>query len=230
MWFRVFAKYPENTFDAGLTSDDDLDVGSLVKTGARIDRLALGENALNGIYGGQALGLKDAVQPANYCTIKVAAESVCTVCGQRKSTGRGAAGQALVCYSYPFDAGGRGQIEAQPKFKDRANYERLLDTGRLPAGSLLRKIQTSPRIGLPEVNSWAEPIILVIARAERVAHEEPLSHVAVAAMVTKNERGRETVQGLTVILGEFARFGIDAFGDQDLSRGLAGLSCTLCEG
>jgi hypothetical protein len=170
------------------------------------------------------------VQPANYCTIKVAAESVCTVCGQRKSTGRGAAGQALVCYSYPFDAGGRGQIEAQPKFKDRANYERLLDTGRLPAGSLLREIQTSPRIGLPEVNSRAKPIILVIARLERFASEEPLSHVAIAAMVAKDERGRETVQGLTVVLGKFARFGIDAFGDQDLSRGLAGLSCTLCEG
>ena len=93
----------------------------------------------------------------------------------------------------------------------------------------MREIQTSLRIGLPEINSWTKPIILVVAWAERVAAQEPFSDLPVATVIAKYEYRRETVQGLAVILGEFARLGIDALRDQDLSRSLTRLSCTCGE-
>jgi len=118
----------------------------------------------------------------------------------------------------------------QPKLKDGADYERLSDTRRFPLDSLSSKIQTPLRIGLPEINSRAQPIILIVAWAEQIAPEKPLTDPPVTAVIAKNERRAETVQGLTVIPGELARLGIDALGDQDLSRSLPRFSCSRCEG
>jgi hypothetical protein len=108
----VLAGDAEDTFDAALVSHYDLNVSLLIKTGARINRLSLDKNALHGVHGWQALGVKDAVQAANHCAIKVPPEPVCTVCGQRDGAGSSASCQAVVCDSHPFDAGGSCQIEA----------------------------------------------------------------------------------------------------------------------
>jgi hypothetical protein len=44
-------------------------------------------------------------------------------------------------------------------------------------------------------------------------------------VITENESRSETVQGLTLILGEIAGLGVYALGNQDLFRSLARLSC-----
>ena len=207
-----------------MVSHDDLNVSLLIETGAWVDRPALGKYTPHGVHSRQALCLKNAVQAANYCAIKVASASVCTVCGQLYASGGGAPYQAVVCDPHPLDSCGSSQIEAQPKLQDGADYERILDAGRFPSSCLSREIQTSLRVGLPEINPWTQPIIVVVARAEGVPSEKPLPDPAVATVIAKNKRRSETVQWLTVVLSELARLGIDALRDQNVPRSVARLS------
>lgn len=164
----LFAGYAEDTFDAALVSHDDLDVGFLIKTGARIDRPALDKDALHRVHRGQVLCLKDAVQTANHGAIEVAPEAVRAVRGHLDAAPCGSApSQAVVRYLHPFDSGCSGQIEAQAKIEDSADYERLSDTDRFSVGSFPREIQTPARIGFPELYPRAQPVICVVAWEER---------------------------------------------------------------
>lgn len=106
----------------------------------------------------------------------------------------------VVCDPDPFYAGGSGEIEAQPKVENGADYERVPDAGRFPSSGLSREIQASLGIGFPEIDSRPQPIVIVVARVEWIAPEEPLTDLPVAAMIAKNECSRKTVQGLSVIL------------------------------
>jgi hypothetical protein len=182
-----FPGHPEDTLDAALVSHDDLDVGLLVKTCAWIDRFALGKHALHRVYRRLALDLEDTVQTANHRAIQVPPKPVCAVCGQAEGASGDDLCQAVVCPLHPFDSGGSGEVEAQPKLDDRADYKRFSDLGRLPLSGFSREIQTPLWIRLPEIDPWAQPIIVVVARAERVTLEKPLSNPSVAAVIAENE-------------------------------------------
>jgi hypothetical protein len=54
----------------------------------------------------------------------------------------------------------------------------------------LGEFKRSIRIGFPEINAWAEPIVVVVARQERFGTgKKVLSYHTVAAMIAEHETG-----------------------------------------
>jgi hypothetical protein len=65
------------------------------------------------------------------------------------------------------------------------------------------KLQSSSRVGFPEINARPEPIVFVVAGLKGFAAEQALTHTAAAAVIAENEGGGETMQGLAVVFGQF---------------------------
>ena len=110
------------------------------------------------------------------------------------------------------------------------------DTGTIRHALLLVSIARSNptafqavRIGFPEIDSGAEPVIFIVARTEWSSLEQALAYSAVAAVVAQNESGREAMQFLPVVSGDLSRFGVDALGDEGLNSRLPGFISPQCE-
>ena len=70
---------------------------------------------------------------------------------------------------------------------------RSLYTAALAVRVLSREIQSTPRIGLPKVDAWAEPIIIIVAFLECFPVDKLFGNTGVASVVAKNEGGGKTL-------------------------------------
>lgn len=70
-----------------------------------------------------------------------------------------------------FKVGCAGQVEAVPKDNDGTNNFSINDRAAFLICKLLSKVQGATRIGLPEINSVAKPVVFVSALDEIVASQ-----------------------------------------------------------
>jgi len=84
------------------------------------------------------------------------------------------------------------------------------------------EFETAKRVRLLEVHSGSEPVVFIAAGLWRCAFEQGLAHSSVAAVNSEYEAGGEPVHSLSIVLRELPRFGVDAFGDQDVARSFFG--------
>jgi hypothetical protein len=80
------------------------------------------------------------------------------------------------------------EIETESKIDDCAYDERLRRLRAVPSPmEELCSFQCALGIGLPEVDAWTEPVIVVFAGSERFACQESLADSLLTAVVAQNE-------------------------------------------
>jgi len=70
----------------------------------------------------------------------------------------------------------------------------LLDPGRAAFPGLAGEVETTKRIGFPEIDPGAQPIIVVIALLEGLARQNPFAYGLLASVVAENETRSELMQ------------------------------------
>jgi hypothetical protein len=120
------------------------------------------------------------------------------------------------------------EIEAEAEIDDRSNDEGIRGLEKLlSVMDIGRPFEGPFGVGLPEVNTWTEPVVVVVAGLERLACKQFFSNWPLAAVVAENKRRRESMhRDLTVRLGEVAIFVHDALFDEHRAR-FGGISRVL---
>ncbi len=170
------------------------------------------------------------MQATNDSTIEVSTKSVRAVSGKFNASDSRTLRQTGVRDFGPLDACGCCQIKAKPEFNDRAYNERVVDVIALPGARFPRKIKAPLWIGLPEINTGTKPIVVVVARTKGLSRKYSFSNLTVAAVIAKNECRSETVQELSVVFGDAARFGVDTLRHESLQRNCGRFCYLRCKG
>lgn len=64
------------------------------------------------------------------------------------------------------------EVETVTEIEDRSYNAGFSDSSWFAGGDFLRELEAAERIGFPEVNSFAEPVIIVLAEAEFLVQQE----------------------------------------------------------
>lgn len=131
---------------------------------------------------------------SNDGAIEVSSETVAAVARKRASSGPGHLGETVVGDAQPIQAGRGGQVEAESDFDHRADYVRPGDSRPSALGGFRGKFQSSKGIRLPEINAGAKPIVIIVARLERLPLQQAFADTLLATVITEDERGSEAVQ------------------------------------
>ena len=82
------------------------------------------------------------------------------------------------------------QVQAKAKRDYRADNERCLDERKPTALCFAGEVQATHRIRFPKINSRPKPVVIVLARFERLAFQDAFTDTSVAAVVAENEARR----------------------------------------
>ena len=127
------------------------------------------------------------MQTSNHRTIEVSPALIFSVRGQIHSNVLRGIHQELIRDAHPLQAARGCQVEAQAQIDDGTNNKRLESTHFSAPGNLLGPLQTPHWIGLPEVNTGAKPIVIIVTRLERLSIQQTFSNGAVTTVVAKDE-------------------------------------------
>lgn len=170
-----------------MVANRNLDVSPFVEPRTLIDRPTLKEYALHRI-GGLILSIApNGVDHLNDRAIQSPQEPVGRVLRQFDAARCSESREVAVGSADLFDSGGRREIQAEAKRYNRANDERSLDVGRAALPRLAGEVETAKRIGFPEINARAQPVLVVIALLERLACQDSFANGLFAAVISENE-------------------------------------------
>ena len=79
-------------------------------------------------------------------------------------------------------------IETQTELNNCPNNGRCLDfRAAFCSFYLFGELQTPLRVGFPKIDTWAEPIIIIVANSKVLAGKKALGNVLVTTVITKDE-------------------------------------------
>lgn len=180
-----------------MVTNRNLDVSPRVEPRTLVDRTTLEEYTLHRIDRLVLPVAPDGVDHLNDRAIQLLSEAVGRVLRQFDAACRSESREVAVCGANLFHSGGRREIQAQPKRYHRANHKRLLDFRGAAFPSLAGEVETTKRVGFPEIDPRTQPVIIIIALLERLASKNSLANGFVAAVVAENETRSELMQTRT---------------------------------
>jgi hypothetical protein len=187
----------EYALDAVVIANRNLDVSLLVEARTLVNGPAFEKYAFHRIDGLILPLAPDGVDHLNNRAIQSPHEAVGRIAGQFDTASHSGFGQGAVGSADLFDSGSGREIQAQAKRYHCANDERLLDVGRAAFPCLAGEIETTKRIGFPEIDPRTQPIIVVIALLERLSQQDSFAHGLLASVVAENETRSELMQQRT---------------------------------
>jgi hypothetical protein len=216
--FQIARRHAEHTLDAFEISDADLNVRFFAKAGVLIDRIALLKDASDGIERGQVAGRSAAVQVIDHGAIQVAHQAIRATFVRWKSPVLTTAkpNETFVACLEGAYSHGRREIKAKPQVDYRTDNRRIIDGPLCLPGICLEFIgvlDATKGVRLPKIGAGAQPVPFVGVVAKVIARDQGFGDRAIAAMIAKDEGGREFVQLLagrffpTIELRKLAVFG-----------------------
>jgi hypothetical protein len=158
--------HSEDTLDAFGASDRNLDMIFLSEGRTGVEIRSLDKDAFHSIEALLFFFGTEVMQIVQDGAIEIIAEAIRLIIGERLS--------GLIKDSLEPQERGFGklkssacrEVETEAKINHCSDNGWLLDFGTLPFRSFNRKLKTSQRVGFPEVDSFAEPIVDVLGRRE----------------------------------------------------------------
>lgn len=188
----------------------------LVEARSLVDRLAFDEYALDRIDGRFVLVAPDDVDHLNHRAIQSPHESVGRISGQFDTASRGGLCERAISSTNLFDSSAGREIEAQAQRYHRTNDERLLDIRRATFPGFAGEVEAAKRVGFPEIDPGAKPVIIVVALFEGLAPQDSFANRLLASVVAEDETRSELMQRRAgdwrsgaVIFAELAGLSVD---------------------
>lgn len=221
----------EDALDAVSISDGYLDVVLSHKCGAGVEFRWLLKYAFDGVYGWLVGSGTDPMQVVDYSAVERMQELVWTILWQGFFCRAVEIGQLVESFPCHLKARAGGEVQAKAEVENCAHNERLDDAVWFPLGHFARELQAAHRVCFPEVDTFAEPVVVILTVEEGFILKELFTDDAVAAVIGEDERSRELVHDLASaeILFGLAVFAEDASIDQVLNRGFAGAGRFACD-
>lgn len=123
--------------------------------------MTFNEDTLNRLDGWLPIITQDSVEAANYSAVEVPSHAIRAVIWQQFVCSGSNLNEALMCKLDQFQATFGSKIQAQTQFDHGTNYKRIGDSGSLARGRFSGELEATKRVGLPEVDAGAKPVVFV---------------------------------------------------------------------
>ncbi len=184
--------HAEDTVNVGLVPNTYLYMGLAAKPRVGVYVFPLREDAANGIERLFGSSFPCKVEEIDDGAVELAKAKIIAA-DILRHLGAGSGNDRLktcVCRFHGMDTIGTDEVQAEPGVDHGADNEWLDFPAFLfqnSVGVLLGPFESSIRIGLPKIDSRSEPVVGVLAWAERLVQEQPFTRLLVTAVIPKNK-------------------------------------------